>query len=251
MKAQEVESLRAVEDTHFWFRARRRALTPWWRAANAEAPEGPWLELGVGTGGNLESIRTHSGTRTLLALDTEQQALAHVRRRDRHAPGLRADAAHLPFRNASLSIVTLLDVLEHAQDDSRVLSELSRCLQPGGQVLLTVPAWPGLFGDHDRALGHHRRYRPRELEQRLEAAGFEILESRGFNLLLLPAVGIWRTVRGWRPSSTPPRSDVFRLPPGLNALLGAILALENALPRRISQGSGLSWWIRARRRTPT
>ena len=34
---------------------------------------------------------------------------------------------------------------------------------PGTPALVAVPAHPGLFGDHDRALGQHRRYTAQQL----------------------------------------------------------------------------------------
>jgi len=56
-------------------------------------------------------------------------------------------------------LVLVLDVLEHIPDPERFIEFDLRPLNlPGTPVLIAVPAHPGLFGDHDRALGHHRRY---------------------------------------------------------------------------------------------
>ena len=54
--------------------------------------------------------------------------------------------------------VTLLDVLEHQQDDRAFLSALVAKMAPGSTLLLTVPALPSLWSQWDVALGHFRRY---------------------------------------------------------------------------------------------
>ena len=61
-------------------------------------------------------------------------------------------------------VVLVLDVLEHIVDPSHFLEhDLHPLIAAGTPVLIAVPAHPGLFGDHDRALGHHRRYTPERL----------------------------------------------------------------------------------------
>ena len=56
-------------------------------------------------------------------------------------------------------LVLVLDVLEHIADPAQFIEhELHPLTSPGTPVLVAVPAHPGLFGEHDRALGHQRRY---------------------------------------------------------------------------------------------
>jgi SAM-dependent methyltransferase len=58
-------------------------------------------------------------------------------------------------------VVLALDVLEHISDDEAFLADvIVRLIGPGGIGLLSVPAHPRLFSDHDRMLQHERRYRP-------------------------------------------------------------------------------------------
>jgi SAM-dependent methyltransferase len=61
-------------------------------------------------------------------------------------------------------LVLVLDVLEHIADPVGFISEqLQPLVAPGAGVLVAVPAHPWLFGDHDRALGHYRRYTVKRL----------------------------------------------------------------------------------------
>lgn len=60
---------------------------------------------------------------------------------DLGAPGpiVHADIMQLRFADASLDAITSFDVLEHVPDYHAALREFARCLNPGGQLLLTVP----------------------------------------------------------------------------------------------------------------
>ena len=56
------------------------------------------------------------------------------------------------------------DLLEHVDDPLTFIDDSLRPVAaPRTAVLVGVPAHPLLFSDHDRALGHFRRYRPGEL----------------------------------------------------------------------------------------
>ena len=50
-------------------------------------------------------------------------------------------SGRLPFNDNDFDVCTLLAVLEHIDDDSSMLKEISRVLRPGGQLILTVPSW--------------------------------------------------------------------------------------------------------------
>ena len=65
-------------------------------------------------------------------------------------------------------LVLVLDVLEHIDDPQRLHRDTNCAHSPrrARRCWSRVPAHPGLFGDHDRALGHYRRYRPEQLLDR-------------------------------------------------------------------------------------
>jgi SAM-dependent methyltransferase len=89
----------------------------------------------------------------------------------------------------SADMITVLDVIEHVEDDVGLLEELRRRARPGAALLVTVPAMPALHSSWDDALGHYRRYRRDDLGDRLSAAGFDVQEcSYLFPELALPAL---------------------------------------------------------------
>lgn len=75
------------------------------------------------------------------------------------------------------------NVLEHIEDDVRVLAEVARALPVGGKVVIYSPAGEWLFCPFDRRLGHFRRYRRRELTRKSRIAGLTPLVERPCNLI--------------------------------------------------------------------
>ena len=80
----------------------------------------------------------------------------------------------LGFASSSFDAVLAGDILQTVPDDVSALRELRRVLKDGAMLCLTVPAYPALWGEHDEARGHHRRYTATELRRKLNNSGFEV-----------------------------------------------------------------------------
>ena len=144
-------------------------------------------------------------------------------------------------------MLMLLDVLEHVEDDVAFLSELvQQRLLAGGEVLVSVPAWPLLFSSHDTHLKHCRRYTPKTGRQMLEASGLKVLQSGGlFHSLLLPrAMGVLKEkISGPQPFMG---LSQWRAGPLVSGLVRAGLLGDNWITRTLGALGlslpGLSWW---------
>ena len=103
-------------------------------------------------------------------------------------------AAGLSFTRARpdgrFDVILMLDVIEHVADDRAFLAEiLDESLAPNGAVVVSVPAWDLLYGKHDLALKHFRRYQPAQCRALLETAGLRVVHDGGlFHSLLLPRI---------------------------------------------------------------
>jgi SAM-dependent methyltransferase len=136
--------------------------------------------------------------------------------------------------------VTLLDVLEHVEDDRGSLAALREVLAPGGLFVCAVPALQWLWSEHDEALHHKRRYSRGELGARLREAGFEVLRLSYYTSLLLPLLVAQRTVSERRRRPGPPRYNV-QVPHALvNGVFGAVLTVERQLLRVVNMPLGSS-----------
>lgn len=189
----------ATRGRHPWEQARQAVVAELLRRHQLDPPTGRpgaqrrWLDAGAGDGwiaGHLADVLGPGWTVDAVDpnyRDADLEDSGPVRRH-RNVPDMEYEA------------MSALDVIEHVPDDVGTLGTWIRHIRPGGLVLVTVPAYQALFSDHDRALGHHRRYRPRQLRCVLESAGLEIVERGAFfTSLLLPRLAA-RLLSALRPS---------------------------------------------------
>jgi glycosyltransferase involved in cell wall biosynthesis len=144
------------------------------------------LEIGSGFGNMTQFFAERE---RVIASDLDPVACETLRAAYRDDPNLEVDSLKFPLGEAArerlvrerLDTAVCLNVLEHIEDDRRTLSDLHEVLQPGGRLVLLVPALPVLYGTLDRALHHFRRYARAELEEKLAGAGFQIESLRYVN----------------------------------------------------------------------
>ena len=94
---------------------------------------GPWLDLSCGPGGLLRRLAPVAGSRAVYGLDLSRPMLERARRAAPSATLVRADAADLPFEDATFGAVTNLAALDLYPDPARVVREAVRVLAPGGR----------------------------------------------------------------------------------------------------------------------
>lgn len=206
-----------------WTRALRwlNALTP-----PEQRPATPLLDLGCAFGHTSALFARHGYPVT--GVDLSADYIARAKRRAPGIPFLQADAAALPFADASFAVVLLLDVLEHVADDAAVAAEVQRVLRPSGLLLLSVPyrgisagldslnlyrqvqqrvGW-GLPAPELAASGSHRHYRVTQLRELFPACAVERAHGSGLGLaepvnlaLLLLLRGLLRQERLYQPAA--------------------------------------------------
>lgn len=229
-----------LEERHWWFVARRRILLAFLKR-NLE-PEGGLqiLDAGCGGGATIESLRRYGNVR---GMEISEQAVKYNRERGREV--ILGSVERMPFAEDSFDLALALDVIEHVANDLQALRELFRILRTGGLMLVTVPALRMLWGTHDVANGHYRRYTLGELRDRVETAGFEIVAATYFNTLLFPLILGFRWLRRLRPKST--ASDLSEVPWPLNTLLTEVFSLERSFVGHIKLPVGVSALCLARK----
>jgi 2-polyprenyl-3-methyl-5-hydroxy-6-metoxy-1,4-benzoquinol methylase len=112
--------------------------------------------------------------------------------------------------------VVATDVLEHIEDDQRAIQKLADLVRPDGRVILTVPAGPWLYGFHDEALGHFRRYSRASLQQ-LARQVIAVQRIRYFGCTLIPVCLLYSRILR-RPYPVAETGDAERNPVSARAL---------------------------------
>lgn len=136
-----------------------------------------------------------------------------------------ADAARLPFPDATFDVLCCIDAFEHFPDSDAAAAEFRRVLRPDGLVFLSVPNYSNIAGivkKVSEAIGWYakdtwapfRNWQPQELEKALTArrirrtfrrAGFANLERIAHG----PEVGLG--LFPWVEHSRMPEAIKFRL----------------------------------------
>lgn len=179
-----------VEGTHWWFVARRKIVKKVIESLHLP-PSAKILEVGCGTGGNLDLLSCF-GEVTAVEVDDGAIALAKERCIGRVVTGCLPDEVDLG--DEEFDLIVLLDVLEHINDDVGSLVALRKKLKKEGRILITVPAFSFLWGEHDEFHHHVRRYRAGEIVSKLLDCGYELKYTSYYNTLLFPAVVAVRVV---------------------------------------------------------
>jgi SAM-dependent methyltransferase len=234
--------LAASERDHWWFRGRRALVAA---ALNRVRPSAhaTILDAGCGSGGNLELLARY-GRVYGFEYDAEARAAASARQIGPIAGGALPD--DIPFGDQTFDVIGLFDVLEHLEHPVASLRALGTRLAPGGAIVVTVPAIPALWGPHDVAHQHYRRYTTALLRAHLAEAGLTVEYMSSFNTLLLPLAVLQRVrerLFGYHVESLMP-------PRWLNALFYRVFLLERLWIPFVRVPLGLSLLAIARRKAP-
>lgn len=238
MNPDEYQKMFSLEDRYWWFVGRRLLalglLRSALRGATGHGSKPVVLDVGCGTGVVLGELRDWASP---IGLDMSSLALGFCRQRclDRV---VRGDGQALPLRTDSLDAVIGLDIYEHIPDDEQAFRETFRVLKPGGALVLSVPAFMSLWGPHDVALMHKRRYRLGEVRRKLREAGFVVERASYSIFFLFPVVVVVRFFEKRRKGE--PKANLVAVPNWMNRALVALQQAEAALISRMSLPWGSS-----------
>jgi SAM-dependent methyltransferase len=152
------------------------------------------LEVGSGVGNQTQFFV--DGREQVLASDVEPHYLRELGGRFSNKPNVRTASYRFPLSEADrqelaaerLDTIVCLNVLEHIEHDRDTLRDFASVLQPGGHLVLLVPALKALYGSLDEHLHHFRRYASDELRDAVTSSGLTIDTMRYLNR---PAVPGW------------------------------------------------------------
>ena len=254
MQAQGYRVTLAHQADHWWYRSRRELwLRQVERAAGALGYPSRQLEIldyGCAAGFDLPALARFGVVHGADVVDAgEIAALAGEEVARDPAIPIHRVPDDLALLRGRFQVVTCLDVLEHMDDDIEGLRAIAGLLAPGGQLIVTVPAYDWLWSGEDVISAHRRRYTRDSLLRAARAAGFEVLFASYFLASVLP--GVAAVVWGRRLVSNRWRSqtNLDAHPRWLGGVLRAVTSAEARLvgDERLSLPAGASLVCRLRR----
>jgi SAM-dependent methyltransferase len=242
--SDEMTALQSEEDSHWWFASRTRALLG---LLDRELVENNLRVLDVGCGaGNMILHLSRYGSVVGIDNNPAPLQIAHQRGYDARL----AQAEDMPFEDESFDLVTTLDVIEHSDDDLRILRECHRVCANGGLVAITVPAFQWLWSHNDVINDHKRRYSRSQLRARLTQAGFDVRRMTYNNCFIFPVAApliLARRRAEKEPELATPSTDqgayqveMEPTSPPVNAILRGVGRLEAAVLRATDLPFGTS-----------
>lgn len=242
-----------VEERSFWCRSRNRLIRQLLDRYTDRSRPLELLEIGCGIGGVLKALRDIPNLR-LTGSEIYLQGLRYARAKMSDVTFIQLDASDIPFRDA-FDIIGAFDVLEHIEADEQVIRHLAHALRPDGLLLVTVPQYPWMWSDLDEIVRHKRRYRRRELLDKLTDGGFDVLYSSSFVAALFPFMALAR-LRSRNAARSEDTKAAFAshvvLPGSLNRAFDWIMRIdETAIRAGMSLPFGGSLVAVARRRATT
>lgn len=147
------------------------------------------LEVGAGIGTFTKSILSVKEVEKIFLLEPAEELREHLKDNFRDNNKIEIissqaeDMSPESIRDMNIDTVVFVNVLEHIENDADVLRKFSAGLKPGSQILTFSPAFKLLYAHIDATAGHYRRYTKKEIREKLEIAGLEVIHLRYFNLL--------------------------------------------------------------------
>jgi 2-polyprenyl-3-methyl-5-hydroxy-6-metoxy-1,4-benzoquinol methylase len=163
------------------------------------------LDLGCGLGEYVRAFARRGAYALGSDIATDRLVQADQRVRETGTSGVAGFLAHageaMPFRDGSLDVIVLNEVIEHVEDDRATLREIARALRPGGTCILYAPNrlypfethgiyWRGryIFGNiplvnwlptrlRNRLVPHARAYRHGDWARLIQGTSLRIVDQ--------------------------------------------------------------------------
>jgi 2-polyprenyl-3-methyl-5-hydroxy-6-metoxy-1,4-benzoquinol methylase len=217
-----------IDAQEFWLKqlGGTSAINDWYFSKFSEHLGSRILEIGCGVG-TFTRLMGETGAR-VHGLDINHDFVEMAARATDNIAGVTIELADVTNRDwdKDYDTVVALDVIEHIEDDIAMLKTMYDALDPGGRIVIKVPAMPSIHGSLDEVVGHYRRYTIQTISHALTTAGFKNIQVDYFNTLGI--IGWWINGRLLK-RQVPPAGQVKMF----EILLPIVKFLDRISPNRL------------------
>lgn len=173
---------RELYERHWWWRAREEILVEELRRRLPKGPSLSILDVGCGDALFFDRLREFGDVE---GIESAPELVDPTGPHRNHITVAPFDSSFQPGKNYDL--ILMLDVLEHLDSPGQALRCALALLEPGGMLVVTVPAFRILWTHHDRLNQHRTRFTKRSFHRLACSSGMEIVASRYFFIWLFAA----------------------------------------------------------------
>lgn len=234
MERRVYKSILKHEEKDWWYRGLRNIVQSYIKTYKRQQG-GKLLDVGCGTGYFMKQLSLRWD---VYGIDISKQAINMAKARSLKNIKL-ASVEKIPYKNGFFNIILVLDVLEHVENEIIALKEIKRVLATDGIAIFNSPAYNFLWSYHDETAKHLRRYTKKQLQEKLEEAGFKILKITYINSLLFPIAFTHRLIsKAFPPKNR--KTDIDSAPRSLHSAFYKIFSFESRLIKSLNFPFGLS-----------
>ena len=235
MNKEEYQNIANLQETHWWYQGMKDISISIIKKYLPRHKKLRILDVGCGAGVTFPCFSIFGEVK---GLDISDEAIKFCHEK-KYYMVKKGSAEKIPFPDELFDLVTCFDVLYHkdVKNDVNALREFYRVLRSDGYLLIREPVDYGFLSRHDETVQARQRYQKKELKEKIQSNGFNIIKTSYVNCLLYPFIYIKRKFESKNINNA---SDIKRTNPLLNYILKKILSFEGILLKKFNLPWGIS-----------
>ncbi len=181
---QDQDYLWKLEENDFWHKNKDRILIKL-------VKPGKVLDIGAGTGSFTLKLAKLGMDVTYIDASKKYYTIAKKRAKNENLR-LGFINGYFPSKKikGKFDNIIISGFIEHIEDDRKLLTDIYKLLNNGGRMILLTSAYPSLYSNFDRNVGHYRRYSKIGLRTKMQMAGFNVKFLKYWDILGMPVLFI-------------------------------------------------------------